>query len=161
MSDEPHESPGMTGPPPSARGGRPADPGMHAQQIAREWEDVGEGWVQRRMEELGVPDKLIGQPTYGGDGKRRAFDPLGREGGANTTGVVVDSGVLNPELLKGHKGGRLWAKATLRDRIDATIPHEYEELLAGGDYEAAIKAAARTKMPISDMARRINRARVR
>jgi hypothetical protein len=32
----PEELPGMTGPPPSARGGRPADPGRHASQVAQE-----------------------------------------------------------------------------------------------------------------------------
>ena len=45
MSKKP--PPGMIGPPPSARGGRPADPGLHAQQIAGEWEDVGESYVQQ------------------------------------------------------------------------------------------------------------------
>jgi hypothetical protein len=75
--------------------------------------------------------------------------------------VVVDSGVLNPDLLKGHKGGRLWAKARLRDRIDASISHEYEELMHDGDHDAAIEAAPTTKLPISAVARRINRARAR
>jgi hypothetical protein len=151
----------MIGLPPSARGGRPADAGLHAQQIAKEWEDVGESYVRRRMKELGIPDDLIGQPTYGGDGKWRAFNPHGRQGGENTTGVTVDSGVLNPELLDGEKGGRIWPKMKLKDRIDATIPHEYEELLAGGNHAEAIKNAAKTKMPISDAARRLNRARAR
>ncbi len=48
----------MVGEPPSARGGRPADPGLHAQQIAREWEDVGESYVRRRNRELGVPNDM-------------------------------------------------------------------------------------------------------
>lgn len=75
--------------------------------------------------------------------------------------TVVDSGVLNPDLLKGHQGRRLWTKARLRDRIDAAISHEYEELMHGGDHAAAVKAAPRTKLPISDEARRLNRARAR
>jgi hypothetical protein len=74
---------------------------------------------------------------------------------------VVDSGVLNPELLKGRRGARLWARARLRDRIDAIISHEYEELRHGGDHAAAIKAAAKTELPITEMARRINGARAR
>ena len=41
---------------------------------------------------------------------------------------VVDSGALNPELFKGKKGGRIYPKMRLRDRIDAIIAHEYEEL---------------------------------
>ena len=145
----------MVGTPPSARGGRPADPGLHARQIAREWEDVAEGWVKKRMRELGIPDDLIGEPRPGGG--RRAFDPSGREGGANSTGVVVDSGVLNPELLKGKKGGRIWPDLAVSDRADAIISHEYEELLADGDHAKAIKNAAKTKLPIGDGARRLNR----
>jgi hypothetical protein len=161
MTDEPHEPPGMIGLPPSARGGRPADPGLHAQQIAQEWEDVGESYVRRRMRELGIPEAQIGQPTYGGDGKRRAFDPKGREGGANTTGAAVDSGVLNPDLLNGKRGGRIWPKMRLKDRIDASIAHEYEELRAAGKHADALKAAPKTALPISDEARRLNRARAR
>jgi hypothetical protein len=117
---------GMIGEPPSARGGRPADPGLHASQVAQEWEDVGESYVRRRMRELGIPEDQIGQPDYGGDGRWRAFDPRGKKGGANTIGAVVDSGALNPELLKGQKGGRIWPKMRLKDRIGASIAHEYE-----------------------------------
>ncbi|WP_165226956.1 hypothetical protein [Aquisphaera insulae] len=159
MSKKP--PPGMIGPPPSARGGRPADPGLHAQQIAREWEDVGESYIRRRMQQVGIPEDQIGQPTFSGDGKWRAFDPNGRAGGANTTGVVVDSGVLNPDLLKGFKGGRLWRKMRIKDRIDSAISHEYEELLAGGNHAEAIREAARSRLPISEEARRLNRARAR
>jgi hypothetical protein len=157
MSKKP--PPGMIGPPPSARGGRPADPGLHASQIAQEWEDVAENWARRRMKELGIPEDRIGEPQV--DGRRRAFDPRGREGGANTTGVMLDSGILNPELLEGKKGGRIWPNLSVRDRADAIIAHEYEELLAAGDHAEAIKEAARTKLPIRDEARRLNRARAR
>ncbi len=151
----------MIGIPPSQRGGRPADIAAHASQVAQEWDDVGEGYVRRRMKELGIPDHQIGQPDYGGDGRWRAFDPYERQGGKNTTGAVVDSGVLNPELLKGKKGGRIWPKMRLKDRIDAIIAHEYEELRVGGQHADALKAAAKTDLPISDEARRLNRARAR
>jgi hypothetical protein len=153
--------PGMIGLPPSARSGRPADPGLHAIQIAQEWEDVARGYVRRRNRELGIPEHMNGQPDYAGDGRWIAFDPYEREGGRNTTGVVVDSGVLNPELLKGKKGGRIWAKMRLKDRIDAIISHEYEELKANGNHAEAIRNAAKTRLPISDEARRLNRARAR
>jgi hypothetical protein len=149
---------GMIGPPPSARGGRPADPGLHASQIAQEWADVAEGWVRRRMRELDIPEHEIGEVQLGGG--RRAFDPHGRQGGANITGVVVDSGVLNPELLKGKKGGRIYRKLPARDRADAIIAHEYEELHHGSHAEA-LEAAARTELPISDEARRLCRAMAR
>jgi hypothetical protein len=84
-----------------------------------------------------------------GDVRWRASDPHGRQGGTNTTGAVVDSGVLNPELLKGKKGGRIWPKMRLKDRIDAIIAHEYEELRSGGRHSQALPAAARTELPIS------------
>jgi hypothetical protein len=74
---------------------------------------------------------------------------------------VIDSGILNPDVLKGKKGGKLWAKARLRDRLDAAISHEYEELRHGGNHTAAIKAAAKTNLSITDQARRINRSRAR
>ena len=82
----------------------PTDPGDHAQEFARIWTDMLEEQCTIRMQELGIPDNMNGQPDYGGDGEWRAFDPYRRIGGANTTGVVVDSGVLNPDLLKGQKG---------------------------------------------------------
>jgi hypothetical protein len=65
--------PAMIGLPPSARGGRPAHPGLHASQVAQEWEDVGERYVRRRMKEVGIPVNQIGQPDYDGDGQWRAF----------------------------------------------------------------------------------------
>jgi hypothetical protein len=90
----------------------------------------------------------------------RAFDPDERTGGSVSTGIVIDSGVLNPELLKGKKGGRVWANETLRNRIDAIIAHEWEEG-RHGTHPAALKAAPKTDLPISDEARRICRAMAR
>jgi hypothetical protein len=146
----------MIGLPPSARGltGRPSGIAEHASQVAREWEDVVESYVRRRMRELGLPANLIGQPDYGGDGKWRAFDAFEQEGGGNTTGIVIDSGVLNPELFRGKKGGRIYRELTLRERIDAAIAHEYEELRQGS-HAAALKAAATTELPIMPGARRL------
>ncbi len=164
MTEKPGEpSPAMIGLPPSARGltGRPTYIAEHASQVAQEWEDVGETYVRRRMKEMGVPDNQIGEPDYGGDGRWRAFDPYERQGGKNTTGAVVDSGVLNPDLLKGGKGGRIWPRMRLKDRIDAIIAHEYEELRHGGSHAAALKAAPKTELPISDEARRLCRAMAR
>jgi hypothetical protein len=159
MTDKP--PPGMIGVPPSQRGGRPADIAEHASQVAQEWRGVADRYVGRRNRELGIPDQMNGQPDYAGDGRWHHFDPFGREGGTNTTGVVVNSAVLNPELLKGEKGGRIWPKLRLRDRIDAIIAHEYEELRAGGKHAEAVKNAAKTDLPISAEARRLNRARAR
>ena len=74
------------------------------------------------MQELGIPQDKNGAPDLDRTGKWRAFDPDGHTGG-----VYLNSGVLNPDLLKGQKGGRIWAKARLRDRIDAIVAHEWEE----------------------------------
>src|SRR5690348_14268830 len=109
------------------------------------------------MEALGIPSEMIGEPDYDGDGRWLAFDPRGREGGGNTTGVVVDSGALNPDLLKGKKGGRIYPHLPLRDRINAAIAHEYEELRHRGSHVEALKAAARTELPITRGARRLIR----
>jgi hypothetical protein len=49
----------------------------------------------------------------------------------------------------------------LQHRIDAIISHEYEELMAVGDHAGAIRNAAKTGLPITDEARRLNRARAR
>jgi hypothetical protein len=138
----------------------PADAAEHAQDFAFRWADRLEEYCALRMEKLGLPDNKIGEPDYDGDGRWIAFNPYGRKGGGTVTGVVVDSGVLNPDLLKGKKGGRIWPKARLRDRIDASIAHELEESRHGTHIEA-LKAAARTELPITDGARRICRAMAR
>jgi hypothetical protein len=135
----------------------PKEPADHAEDFAHRWRDKLEEHCTIRMEELGVPRAMNGQPNYDGDGRWHAFDPYGRKGGANVTGVVPDSGVLNPDLLKGKKGGRIWPGMRLRDRIDAIIAHEYEELRLG-THAAAIKAAPKTELPITPGARRLCRA---
>src|SRR3954452_965613 len=133
----------------------PSDPADHAEQFAHDWRDKLEEYCTVRMEEIGLTADLNGEPDYDGDGRWRAFNPYGRKGGSNTTGVVVDSGVLNPELLKGKKGGRIWPHMRLRDRIDAIVSHEYEEI-RHGSHATALRAAPKTGLPISDEARRLN-----
>jgi hypothetical protein len=164
MTDKPSDEalPAMIGLPPSARGltGRPADIAEHASEVAWEWEDVAERYIRRRIRELGIEERLNGEPDYGGSGRWRAFDPEGEQGGGCVTGVVVDSGVLNPELLKGKKGGRIYPRLRLRDRIDAAIAHEYAELHHGTHAEA-LKAAAKTELPILPGARRLCQAMAR
>jgi hypothetical protein len=139
----------------------PADPAEHAREFARTWADKLEEHCSIRMQELGISDDMNGQPDFGGNGQWCCFDPYECEGGRNTTGIIVDSGVLNPDLLKGQKGGRLWPKMRLRDRIDASIAHEYEELKAGGKHVEAIRNAPKTELAVSEEARRLNRARAR
>jgi hypothetical protein len=154
--------PGMIGPSPSERGrpAVPADPAEHARRVAREWQDVGEAYARRRMKELGIPEDMIGA----GDAYRgippRAFVAEETSGGYITTGITINSGCLNPDLLKGGKGGRIWPKARLRDRIDAIIAHEWEESKTV-DHVAALKAAAKTGLPVTEGARRILKAMAR
>jgi hypothetical protein len=108
------------------------------------------------MNDLGIPEGQNGEehPTTN---SWRAFVPEERTGGYTSRGITVNSGVLNPELLKGRKGGRLWPKARLRDRIDAIIAHEFEEERRG-THEEALKHAPRTELIITDGSRRILRA---
>jgi hypothetical protein len=161
MAGDP-ESPGMIGEPPSARGLLviPADPGEHAVRFAREWQDVAERYVERRMRELGIPGDKRGASSPEHGIRWCTFNPNDIVDGDITTGITVDSGVLNPDLLKGNKGGRIWPKARLRDRIDAIIAHEWAED-QHGTHEAALKFAAKTELPVTDGAKRILRAMAR
>jgi hypothetical protein len=138
----------------------PADPAAHATDFATRNADALERIVQQRMRDVGVPDRLIGDTPLGG-GSRRAFHPDECTGGGVTVGrgINVDSGVLNPELLGNPNSGgaaAAWARAGLRDRIDAVIAHEYEECLRGTDL-AARQHAPTTSLQISDEARAILR----
>jgi hypothetical protein len=151
----------MIGTPPSARPAIPDDPAEHAMLKAREWADVAEAYVQRRMRELGIPERQIGVRRRELDYQRVTFLPHEGDGGGVTfDGINVDSGVLNPRLNAaefGPEASMLWAKGCLRDRIDAVIAHEHEEA-KGVTHEVAIQRAADSPLPISDHARRILRA---
>ena len=60
-----------------------------------------------RMEELGIPDHLHGTRDLEGDGRWTAFIARDRQGGSLLEGIAVNSGCLNPQLLKGKPGARL------------------------------------------------------
>jgi hypothetical protein len=156
--------PAMIGLPPSARGltGRPADPALHAEVVAHEWADVGEAYLQKRMRELGIPDRQIGAPDYNRGGERRAFLPNEMIGGSNDLHgrLYVDSGVLNPALngeAHGEQATKVWAKSRLRDRIDSVIAHEHLEA-QGISHDEVVERAADTPLHISENARKILRA---
>jgi hypothetical protein len=150
--------PGLLGPSTSERGllALPADPADHAQRVAREWKEVAEADVRRRMNEFGIPDGMIGasDPEYGI--MRAVFMPHDRDGGNITTGITVNSGVGNPDLFKGQKGGRIWPIARLRDRIDAIIAHEWAESQIL-DHDQALKVAT-TELPVTAGSKRILKA---
>lgn len=137
----------------------PPDPSDYAAEFARTWADRLDQYCAIRMAELGIPDDKQGADDLRKNMRWCAFDAQGREGGNVTGGITVNSGVLNPELFKG-KGSRVWAKARLRDRIDAVIAHEFEESKST-DHVAALRAAPKTGLPITDGARRILRAMAR
>lgn len=138
----------------------PPDPADHAVQFAHDWADRLDEYCALRMEELGIPSDLTGSEDPYTGRPWRAFVAHERTGGYFGGGITVNSGVINPELLKGRKGGRLWPKARLRDRIDAVIAHELAEH-EHGDHDAALKAAAKTELRVTDGARRILRAMAR
>lgn len=138
----------------------PPDPADHAEDFAHRWAERLDEYCTIRMAELGIPDEKNGEPDPYHPRSWRAFVPDERTGGYASRGITVNSGVLNPDLLAGKKGGRVWAKARLKDRIDAIVAHEWAEDQAR-DHGEALKAAARTTLPVTDGARRILRAMAR
>ncbi len=135
----------------------PTDPAEHARDFGRRWADRLDWYCAIRMQELGIPADKNGAGDPYLRLPWRAFEPEETAGGHITTGITINSGVLNPDLLKGVMGGRIWPRSRLRDRIDAIIAHEWAED-KHGSHEAALKAAPRTELPITDGARRILKA---
>jgi hypothetical protein len=131
----------------------PKDLADHAEDFAHRYEFPLDQYCAIRMQELGIPKHLLGATDFDGGGRWKAFIAHQREGGNITDGISVNSGVLNPKLLKG-KGSRLWSKAKIGDRIDAIIAHEFEEDRLG-KHELAIKHAHKTELPIRPEARKI------
>ncbi|WP_435020402.1 hypothetical protein TA3x_001809 [Tundrisphaera sp. TA3] len=136
------------------------DPADLAEDFAHRYERELDAYCAIRMEELGIPDHLHGAPDFERGGEWRAFIAHNRTGGRLTTGITVNSGCLNPELLHGQPGAMVFARSRLRDRIDAIIAHEYEEHRLGS-HEAALTHAAKTALPVADGARKILRAMAR
>ena len=153
----------MIGEPPSARGlhAIPADPAEHAVRSAREWQDVAETYVRRRMEELGIPEERIGSSDHRHGLGVTAFNPYERDAGGVSPGgrLNVDSGVLNPEQMShlASPAPEAWRKARLRTLIDAAIAHEDMEWRAV-THEAAVELAPETDMPIGEKPRTLLRA---
>jgi hypothetical protein len=104
----------------------PIDPADHAADFAHRYARDLDAYCAVRMAELGIPERLHGTRDLEGDGRWTAFIARNRQGGSLLEGIAVNSGCLNPQLLKGKPGARAYAQATLRDRIDAIIAHEFE-----------------------------------
>jgi hypothetical protein len=119
--------------------------------------------IGNRMRQVGVPEEMIGIEWWGVDkGPFVRYHPpqLGgniRVGSSGKPGINVDPAVFDGNA---PKMGNLpsWRSASLRDRVDSVIAHEYTEALAppGTDFHLhAVKNAENTSLKISDRARQI------
>ena len=116
----------------------PPNPADHAEDFAHRYARDLDAYCAIRMGELGIPERLHGAPDFERDGRWRASIARNRTGGRLTTGITVNSGCLNPELLKGKPGSRVFARARLRDRIDADDWGDH----SGRGSQAASRASA-------------------
>jgi hypothetical protein len=131
--------------------------------------------VGNRMRQLGVPEDMIGIRNYPGleEGPFVRFPSTQIGGNINPNmmpgrqaGIALDHGIFDaahPDMANVAS----WGRATLRDRMDAAIVHEYIEAtlqppstLQGWAamkwlHETAIRHAPDTTMPITPGARRI------
>jgi hypothetical protein len=132
------------------------EPADHSEDFAHRYANDLDLYCAQRMKELGIPDDMNGADDPYRRTLWRAFVAEERTGGHLTSGITVNSGVLNPKLFKGS-GSRVWAKSRLKDCIDAVIAHEWEEY-RHDTHGAALKEAPKTDLPITPAARRILRA---
>jgi hypothetical protein len=152
--------PAMIGTPPSKRSAW-HDPKAHARDFAERYAEPINYHVENRMMELGIdPAKIgVGDPDHGI--RHAAFMPHEADGGGNTPDgrLNLDSGIFNPDLFEplGPRASDTYAKARLRDRMDAGIAHEYEEAKGGGSHQYAFEHAPETELPIRHEARELAR----
>jgi hypothetical protein len=148
----------MIGTPPSVSQ-VPADARLHALDFSRRYAGPVNYQVENRMMELGIPADRIGSSDIDFGIQHAAFHPHDSIGGSNGAGgrLTVDSGVFNPDLMEGQHADKAWARARLRDRLDAVIAHEYEEAKGGG-HTAALRRGPDTELPIREQARELLRS---
>jgi hypothetical protein len=152
--------PAMTGTPPSARSIWHV-PKSHARDFAERYAQPMNYHVESRMMELGIdPAQIgVGDPDHGI--RHTAFMPHEADGGGNTPDgrLNLDSGIFNPDLFEqlGPDVSHAYAKARLRDRMDAGIAHEYEEAKGGGSHQYAFEHAPETELQIRHEARELAR----
>jgi hypothetical protein len=131
--------------------------------FANRYQDALSRAIGNRMRQVGVPDEMIGVEWWGVDrGPFVRYHPpqLGgniRAGLNGKPGINVDPAVFDANA---PRVGNLpsWKSASLRDRIDAVIAHEYTEALAppGVDFHIhALKNAENTSLTITSRARQI------
>jgi hypothetical protein len=78
----------------------PSNPADHAENFSHRYAHDLEAYCAVRMEELGIPERLHGTPDLENDGRWTAFIARDRQGGSLLEGIAVNSGCLNPHLLK-------------------------------------------------------------
>jgi hypothetical protein len=146
----------MVGVPPSARQVS-ADPAMHAVDFSHRYADPLDYHAAQTMLDLGLTQNQIGDSDVIQGIQHAAFHPHARKGGTLTPDgrVILDSGVMNMELLSGE-AGQVWAKSRLRSRMEAIIAHELTEHETGS-HASALQAAPETRLPIGEGARKILR----
>lgn len=138
----------------------PTDPADHAEDFSRRYAGWADYIVSQRMLDLGIDPGKIGtsDPRHGI--QHAAFHPDYRTGGGVSPDgrITIDSGIFNPALMDsfGPEVSEVWIAARFRDRLDASLAHEYEES-AIGSHERAVDCAPDTKLPISDNARHLLR----
>jgi hypothetical protein len=92
------------------------DPAQHARDFAERYAEPLEYAVSQRMTELRIPEDRIGYADSELGGRWRVFNPpQGKGGEVMVDGIGIDSGVLNPDLLKSSRP---------RTRIDASRPNK-------------------------------------
>src|SRR5579859_2539987 len=96
--------PGMIGTPPTARPRAqpiPVDSADHSEDFSHRWADQLDEFAAIRMEDLGIPKAQIGASDDSRGIRCCAFNPHERTGGGVTPDgrIILDSGILNPDLL--------------------------------------------------------------
>ncbi len=135
----------------------PADPADHAVDFSRRYAQDLDIAAGETLVELGIdPNRLAALDPE--DLQRKTFHPGERTVGSLGPGgtITLDSGVMNTEAMDapyGEEGGDYWrTKTRLRDRMQATRGHEYDEH-EGSSHEASLVRGPDTALPISEPAR--------
>ena len=133
--------------------------------FARRYRPLLEAAVAERMRHVGVPEDMIGIRYWGVEtGAFVFYDPpqLGgniRVGLDGRPGINVDPAVFDSDAPK-VRDLQAWRSASLKDRVDAVIAHEYTEVNApaGCDFhQHAVAMAEVTELNITERARGILR----
>jgi hypothetical protein len=100
--------------------------------------------IKKRMEELGIPKNNIGIRAVVGE-SGEAFTAEGSTRGANVRGKGIS---VHGSVMEDWKGFPEWNNATLRDRVDSVIAHEWMEFNELTHWET-VELALETKLHIT------------